>query len=115
MKNILFILFLIIIAIFIGCEQDKDPSYRIQNNLDFDNSFRVQRFQGVSSNVVVDSLLISSETATDYQTIPEGSYVIKTLEDPLVTIGFNPQKNKKYTIEFYVTTDTISVARVKEP
>lgn len=108
-------LFLFAVLTFVGCEKEEDPRFRIKNDLDFDNYFQVRQYQGTTSIVLLDSISVETETATDYRNIAEGSYMVTTIDSPIVTVNFNAGKNKKYTIEFYKDNLNRDVGRVVEP
>jgi hypothetical protein len=115
MRNRYIILFLFFMIPFLGCEKEKDPRFRIKNDLDFDNYFQIRQYQGASSSVLSDSIYIDTETITDYRNVGVGSYLVTTLEDPIVPVPFKAEKNKTYTIEFYVNANQISLGRVVQP
>jgi hypothetical protein len=115
MRNRYIILFLFLVIPFIGCEKEKDPRFRIKNDLDFDNYFQIQQYQGAASSILTDSIYVETGTVTDYRNFGAGSYLVTTLEDPIVTVPFTTEKNKTYTIEFYVNASQISVGRVVQP
>lgn len=115
MKIRYIILFLFLVIPFLSCEKEKDPRFRIKNDLDFDNYFQIRQYQGASSSILIDSIYVVSETVTDYRNLGVGSYLVTTLDDPIVPVPFTAEKNKTYTIEFYVNTNNISVGRVVQP
>jgi hypothetical protein len=108
-------LFLLTVLTFIGCEKEEDPRYRIKNDLDFDNYFQVRQYQGTTSFVLLDSINVETETPTEYRNIGVGSYMVSTIDSPIVSVGFSPEINKKYTIEFYKDNLNRDVGRVVEP
>jgi hypothetical protein len=115
MKNRYLILLLFCVVPFFNCEKENDPRFRIKNNLDFDNYFQIRQYHGASSSILTDSIYVDTETATAYRNLGVGSYLVTTLEDPIVPVPFSAEKNKTYTIEFYVNDKNISIGRVVQP
>jgi hypothetical protein len=113
MRSKIILLFLILSFLFIACEKDKDPVYRIKNDLIFENYFQIRQYNNGLSTIITDSIYVETGTATDYKSIAEGNYAVAIVGDSLIYVGFSPKKNKKYTIQW--SGDSIYVGSVLEP
>lgn len=109
MKNLIVISIIMIISLFVGCEKEEDPMVRVENNFDFYSDVELKRTDGFTK-VFED---VDAHQITDYVKIPSGYYVISS-SDVSTEVGLQADKNKKYTIELYMTDKQIPSIRIKE-
>ncbi len=109
MKNIIFVSIVAILILLIGCEKKEDPLVRVENNFDFYSDVELKRTDGYTK-VFED---IDAHQITEYTKIPSGYYIVSS-SDVSNEVGFQADKNKKYTIELYMTDKQIPAIRIKE-
>ncbi|RCK75167.1 MAG: hypothetical protein IGBAC_1303 [Ignavibacteriae bacterium] len=108
MKKLIFISIVTLISL-IGCEKKEDPLVRVENNFDFYSDVELKRTDGYTK-VFED---IDAHQTTEYVKIPSGYYIVSS-SDVSNEVGFQADKNKKYTIELYMTDKQIPAIRIKE-
>lgn len=109
MKNLIVILLILLTGVFFSCEKEEDPMVRIENNFDFYSDVELKRTDGYTK-VFED---IDAHQLTEYVKIPSGYYIVSST-DVSTEVGFQADKNKKYTIELYLTDKQIPAIRIKE-
>lgn len=109
MKNFITIFIIVLMSVLISCEKEEEPMVRVENNLDFYTDVELKRTDGYTK-LFED---IDAKQITEYVKIPSGYYVVSSF-DVSTEVGFQADKNKKYTIELYMTDKQIAAIRIKE-
>lgn len=109
MKNLIIVLIILVISVFISCEKEEDPMVRVENNFDFYSDVELKKTDGYIK-VFED---VDAHQITEYVKIPSGYYIVSS-SDVSTEVGFQADKNKKYTIELHMTDKQIPSIRIKE-